>query len=84
MTIYYYNLQLFVNVQMNKILIASLLLVVSGCSSVDIYVKDPYYRYGDVKTRYGEKHIQYPNWENEAILRNARCRAGVDTVNNCY
>lgn len=69
---------------MKKILLLSVLFITSGCSSVGIYVKDPNYRHGDVRTRYGEKHIQYPNWENEAIIRNARCRAGVDIVNNCY
>lgn len=72
---------------MRKLIILAICLVISGCSTIDtISIKkwSMGYRSYDPCIRCGEKWQQLPNWENEAIIRNARCAQGIDTANNCY
>ena len=70
-----------------RALVILAVLALTGCSSVDTMSIKKYY-YGDKQydpcRRCGERFTQLPNWENEAIIRNARCAQGIDSVNNCY
>jgi hypothetical protein len=70
-----------------RTIILGLCLAITGCASVDTMSVKKYqmgYRQYDPCIRCGEKFTQLPNWTHEAIIRNANCARGIDTVNNCY
>lgn len=70
-----------------RALVILAVVALTGCASVDTMSIKKYqmgYRQYDPCIRCGEKFTQLPNWTNEAIIRNQRCAAGIDTLNNCY
>ena len=70
-----------------KLLIITVAVLLSGCSSVDYYsIKKASmgYKPYDPCIRCGETWQHIPNFTHEAQRRNSLCRQGIDIGNNCY